>query len=255
MPSQRPADDTGRTTRRGLIKGLGSAAAASATGVVGVAMASHLRDIPDKVTISDDPSLIKPYRPRFVLEDVEPDPIAYYGLHAEHEDRDLAAVYGFVTYPFQDGRTEADSHLGDHEPIIVFYEQETGDIARVHYTPYHWFNTAAVPETIQFTSDGSPMFRVHPRYHHYQLYAGEASGRDLELRSLADAIDGWLANGMNSELALSQPYDPWDMFGRESFWRHTFGNYLEAWGSALWFNLGFAGAAGDDSDVSGVSAW
>ena len=229
------------------LAGLSSAASA----------ASEAREPPAHVTVSFDETLIKQYQPQLVLEGVEPAPLGFYGLHAESSESALNAVYGFVEYPYQDGNIgRSDSHLGDHEPVIVFYDSASGDVSRVDYSPYHWFHTYAGREAFQYADADKkrPMLRVDPTYHHYYVYSGNAAGERLEVNNLVEAIDGWLNNGLDENLALSQPFDPWAMFGRESWWRHNTENWINAYLKALWFNLGLSDAS-KTSDVSEVSAW
>lgn len=229
----------------------------SAVGVAAAAHDDHRENLAETVDWSDDAALIEPYQPQFVLEGVDPEPIGFYALHAEHENRDLAAVYGFTRYPYQAGNVgRTDSHYGDHEPIIVFYDTTTGEVARVLYAAYHWFRGTALPKALTFADDQDrrPVFRVDPDYHHYYIYDGPLPGRRLEVRSLLDYIGGWLDADAEGELALSQPWDPWDMLGRESWWRHTTGNWIQAVFGAIWFNIGISGAT-ETADVEEVSAW
>lgn len=224
------------------------------------ASAEHAgRGAPDHVTLSYDETLIKEYQPQLVTSGVEPEPLRYYALHAESTESTLNAVYGFTMYPYQDGNlARQDSHLGDHEPSVVWYDQASGDVVRVDYSAYHWFRGTAPADSFQYadadTDQHRPMLRVDPAYHHHYLYSGSAAGERLEVGSLLDVIESWLNNGLESQLALSQPYDPWELFGRESWWRHTTSNWINAQLEALWFNLGLSEAA-KTSDLQEVSTW
>lgn len=221
------------------------------------AAADHGDDVPEHVTVSYDETLIKRYQPQLVLGGVAPEPLGYYGLHAESEDSTLNAVYGFVKYPYQEGSGgRTDSHLGDHEPVIVWYDQSTGDVVQVDYSAYHWFRGTAPADRFQYADADQrrPMLRVDESYHHYYIYAGEFPGQRLEVNNLLEAVDGWLSNGLEDELAPSQPHNPWAMLGRESWWRHTRRNWADAFAKALWFNLGLSDATGT-ADVQEVSTW
>jgi hypothetical protein len=246
-----PAGQQRRVSRRRFLRTTGAAALATVASS-GAASASHRRETPDKVTISEDPALIEPYQPQFIMEDVEPAPEGYFALHATHEDEPFNAVYGFLRYPYQDGRTAQDSHHLDHEPTVVYYDPDTGDVVHVDYSAWHWFRARASAEALTFTADGRPKLRVHPRYHHYLLTASGQSGTRYEPDSLVERIDGWLANGMSSELAVSQPYNPWDLRTRGSWWRRTLDNQIGVRLRALAFNFGFAPVDKSETDVSGV---
>lgn len=218
--------------------------------------ADHRERIPDHVSLSFDEEIIERYRPQLVLEDVEPRPLAFYGLHATSTESSLNAVYGFTKYPFQQGQSHSDSHLGDHEPVIVFYNQSSGEVELVAYSAYHWFKGQTTADALTFATDArtTPVLQVDPTYHHHYLYAGARDGERIELRNLLDSIDGWLANGLEENLAPSQPFNPWEMLGRETWWRHTTGNWINAFLLSLWFNLGLSDAAAT-SDLSEVSTW
>lgn len=242
--------------RRSLLTAPPAAAYALSLFAVGTVAGEHDTRAPDNVTLSYDDALIAEYQPQFVLDGVDPRPLAFHALHAESSESTLNAVYGFTRYPFQEGLTSADSHWLDHEPVIVWYDQASGDVEQVDYAAYHWFRGSLRPGALQFADEAQhrPILRVDPRYHHYYAYTGELAGERIERRNLIESIDSWLSNGMESELALSQPFDPYAMLGRESWWRHTTDNRLEAWGKALWFNLGLSGAR-DTADVEEVSVW
>lgn len=209
-----------------------------------------------ELTLTYDESLVQEYQPQLVLEDVSPDPISFHALHAESNESTLNAVYGWTLYPFQEGLSSHDSHLGDHEPVIVWYDQSSGDVVRVDYAAYHWFRGTTSADILQYADDAQhrPMLRVDPKYHHYYTYSGRWPGEQLPLDNLLGTIDGWLNNGLESELALTQPFDPWDMLGRETWWRHTRGNYVDALLKSLHFNLGISGAT-ETADVGEVSTW
>lgn len=211
-----------------------------------------------ELTLTYDESLIRQYQPQFILEGVSPEPLAFHALHAESNESTLNAVYGFTFYSYQEGGAgRADSHLGDHEPVIVWYDQSDGSVFRVDYAGYHWFRAAAPADAFQYADDGSstrPMLRVEKTYHHYYIYSGSFPGDQIQTENLLSSIDGWLSNGFDESLALTQPYDPWDILGRESWWRHNSGNLFRAFFKGLWFNLGLSSAR-QTSDLSEVNTW
>jgi hypothetical protein len=237
-------------SRRAFLQ-LAGAAVAGLAGVAGPASGAHGDDVPDHVTVEYDRETIRDYQPQLVVEGVEPQPIAFYGLHATSEEFSTNVVAGFTKYPYQSGLTSRDSHLGDHEPVYVFYDETSGEITRVLFSAYHWFKGVATGDQLQIADPHRPILEVHPEYHHYLIYAGAGTGTLIETGDLLGEIDGWLANGMESELALSQPHDPYAMRGRETWWRHSTGNYVDAFLRSLWFNAGL----GPRASVSEVSTW
>lgn len=244
---------TRRRALRGLARGLSGAAA---LGVVGTATVAAARSAPDHVTVSYDEGLIKTYQPSLVLENVQPEPQAFHALHATSTKSSLNAVYGFAKYPYQEGIGRQDSHLGDHEPIISWYDPSDEEVVRVDYAGYHWFRASLSEGAIPTATDARqrPLMAVDPTYHHYYGHDGPLAGTRLDVEDLTSSIDRWLAEGLDSELALTQPYNPWDMLARRSWWRDTAGNSLDATLKALWFNTGLSGAT-ETSDLDGVTAW
>lgn len=245
-------------SRRDLLRGGGAAAVGSVAlaGASGRARADHRTNKPADVTVSFDETTIEEYRPQLVLDGVEPAPNDFHALHATSSESDLNAVYGFLEYPYQEGVSSSDSHLGDHEPVIVFYDEHSGDVERVDYAGYHWFKATAPAEELQFAGDAGhrPILRVDRSYHHYYVYTGNAAGERPPLANLDDSIDGWLSNGLEDKLAPSQPFDPWAMLTRGTWWAHTANNWLNAYLRAIWFNFGISGAR-ETSDLSEVETW
>ncbi|WP_255149777.1 hypothetical protein [Halorarius halobius] len=209
-----------------------------------------------EIVLEYDEAAIQEYQPQLVLQEVDPEPIAFHAVHASDSESSLNAVYGWTLYSHQEGVSSADSHLGDHEPVIVWYDETTGEVARVDYAAYHWFRGSARPDVLQYAdrADRRPMLRVDPTYHHYYLYQGSWPGERLQTENLLSSMSGWLSNGLEESLAVSQPWDPWDMLGRETWWRHTRGNYVDALLKSLWFNLGLSGAT-STADVEEVQVW
>jgi len=246
-------------SRRQVLEAIGGSVGIGAViaAISSTASAEHgERGAPTEVTLSYDDELISEYQPSLVLDNVEPDPLAFHGLHAESSESTLNAVYGFTRYPYQSGQTSHDSHLGDHEPIIVWYDQTTGDVERVDYAAYHWFRGTASGDALEYVNDERrrPIFRVDPDYHHYYQASGGAVGTTIQRENLLESIDSWLNNGLEGSLALSQPYDPYAMLSRSTWWRHETMNWIDAFLKALWFNLGLSDAT-STADVGRVNTW
>lgn len=242
-------------SRRPALKA-GAAVATAPIALASSSAAAVERSAPDGVEITYNESVIKKYQPSLVLQDVEPDPLAFHALHATADDSSLNAVYGFVQYPYQSGVSSQDSHLGDHEPIITWYDPADEETVRVDFAAYHWFRSHVSEAAIETVSDARerPVMRVDPTYHHYYQPEPGVVGERLEVADLTESIDDWLDAGLESELAISQPYDPWQMLSRESWWRHTTRNWLDALAKATWYNVGLSGARGT-AEPEEVSAW
>lgn len=244
-------------TRREVLGTVGTAAAGltGASALSQPAAATHTDSTPDDVTITYDEDLIREYQPALVLKGLDPEPVAFHALHAESSASDLNVVAGFTFYSHQSGLTSADSHLGDHEPIYVFYDATTGAVEYVLYAAYHWFKARAVRDVLQFQDPHRPVFRPDVEYHHYRIYSGDREGELIETKDLTASIDGWLENGLEEELALSQPNNPYDMQGRETWWRHTRENWIDAKWLAFWFNWNLFTNVADRSDLGEVETW
>jgi hypothetical protein len=244
-------------SRRDAIAAYAAGGITGGTAVLaGQAAADSHRSPPDHVTVSYDEAPIKKYQPSLVLEDVEPEPQSFHALHAESDKSDLNAVYGFAKYPSQDGASRQDSHLGDHEPIITWYDPVEEEAVRTDYAAYHWFRGTLVEDAIPTATDANqrPKMYVDPTYHHYYRDDVGVAGERLEVKDLTESVGRWLDEGLEDSLALSQPYNPWGMLSRESWWRHNAGNWIDASLKALWFNLGLSDAAAT-SDLDEVDTW
>lgn len=211
-----------RCTRRQLLRG--SAGLALGTTLVGTVRAGHPDEQPDHVTISFDRAELKTYRPLLDLRDA--DGTALQGLWAwiaRSPEYDYDWYVYWARWTHQAGFTDYDSHDGDHEPIYVGVDPDTGRVQRLLYSAYHWLKASAGRGAIPFYEGTErPKLYVFSPWHHYRLT--ERAGVDVDLVDLQDDIDDWLANGMESELAVSQPYDPAAMQSRDHWWqRGTFG--------------------------------
>lgn len=247
--------DTNTVTRRRFLRG---AAAAGATVVVGTSSVSAAtgdhehEEVPEDVTITDDPALIEPWQPRLVgAEQGDVSPLGTYAVRASSPDHDTDVIVAWTEYPYQDGYSQADSHAGDHEPVYVFFDPDTGDVTEVMYSAYHWARGSVLPGAVKLvdTSEGQqPVLRVvNPWHHHLPVPTSSTSnGRLYELRSLQDALSAWLTNGMSSALKPSQPYDPWTMKERGHWWRSNWGNELDHTLATTFVEAGFGGLPGFD---------
>lgn len=243
---------TDETTRRGFLTTAGSAVTA-ATLSTGSASASHNTTVPDHVSVSYEPAVIREYMPSLVLDGVDPSPDAYHAAVVRSAEYTTDCVVGAVKYPYQDGRTQLDSHLGDREWFYTFYDDQTGDITHANYTVWHWYKGRVTPDLLQF-DDGNPVFEVDDRYHHYRVYSGAAAPETLPVEDLTESLSGWLSNGLESELAPHQPWNPWRMRGRESWWKHSWENYFDASAAAWKYKLGWVDTTVDQEHAT-ISTW
>ena len=229
--------------RRDFLQTVGGIAAAT-TVFAGAAAASHPDSQSDHVTRSYDEDLLQRYQPLLVTEHLDILPSGIYGQWTTSPEHETAVGVYFCEYPAQEALTSEDSHFGDHEPIYVFVDEETGDIDHVAYTGYHWLK--AMTTTAPVFDDDRPKFRVVKPYHHYIVTTSE--GVDVELKNLVDNYDDWLSEGLESAIYPGAVYNPWSIQTRESWWqRGTFGiSVVETWWSAM-HSFGLRGA--DKTDL------
>ena len=255
--------DEPRVSRRDVLR---TGAAALAVGAVGGSVAGsaaaatgdypHL-DVPEHVTISTDPAGIEPWQPRLTwgAEYPDQDPLGYYSFRVSSPEYADDCVVGFHKYEKQDGVSEHDSHDGDHEPVYVFFDSDTGDVTNVVCSGYHWFRSKIPASSIRLvdTDRGQqPVLRVVDPWHHHLPVQPEQGwgGRTFDVETLDAAISEWLTNDMASELRTDQPYLPWRMRSAEDWWREGALRDVEILMQRIWVRFGI----GDVPD-RGETGW
>lgn len=190
--------------------------------LAGVASADHTNDpadhIPESATCTYDSSVEK-YNPSVVIGHLDVKPTSVYGSKYTSADRDTTIYTYWVRYTHQEGVSEADSHFGDHEPIYVVVDDESGNIDSVTYSAYHYLRGETLPNTVNETH---VTMRATTPYHHYTPTT--SAGQELSLKNGCTATVDWQKNGWDA--AAEPVFNPWTISNeyRESWWpRNSFG--------------------------------
>lgn len=265
MTGKTPRNDTETTdgeprvyTRRDVLKTSATALAAGAvgTGAVGTVAATgdhaHL-DVPEHVSISTDPADIEPWQPRLSWPQYpDQDPLAFYGMRVSSPDFHDDCIVGFHKYESQEGVSSQDSHDGDHEPIYVFFDADSGDVTNVVCSGYHWFRSSIPASSIRLVDTDAgqqPVLQVQDPWHHHLLISPEQNrdGRTFELRDLNASISAWLTNGMAGDLRTDQPFMPWRMRNADDWWREGTLNDIEILMKKMWVTVGIGDVPARDA--------
>lgn len=235
------------TTRRRLLATLGAGAVAATPTISAQSTSSDLaEETPSTVTRSFDEALLTRWRPSLVIRDVAPGNLnALYSYVARDSERDLTALSYWAEYDYQSGFVGADSHFGDHEPVVVFVDESTDTLDSVHYDGYHWYRASAEPPTVPTTADGRPKLRVQRRYHFYTQTT--ELGAKVDIKTLSDSkIEAWLSNDW--PVYVPAMAEPWVIRDRPSWWRDGPSTYRDRVIGQLALSTGVLGA--EASDVS-----
>lgn len=210
-----------RATRRDVLRaGAGTVATVAGLGTLaGPAAADHTTRQPAHVTLTYDEARLNRYRPRLVVSDLAVLPNGLYGWVAQSPEYDTDVMVYWAEYPNQEGVTDYDSHVGDHEPVYVVVD-EAGDVQEVVYSEWHWL--AARDRTPALDGD-HPLLHVVERHHQYEPTTRQGSLFDI--RDLTAYFQPWLDNGLEGSLEPGTVVDPWRMVGtgaRPHWWRDSF---------------------------------
>lgn len=222
-------------TRREFLVAAGGAVAGVATLSISASAIAREEHQPETVSISYDVETLEQYRPRLVFEeDAREKFLGLYGLLATSPDYESDVAVYWASYSHQEGVTDLDSHYGDHEPIYVYIDSETGEIRRVLYSAYHWIKGETV-------ATDRPRFDVVDPWHHYIPTTQE--GDLVDVLDLTEEFGAWLSNGLEESLADGAVVNPWSMRSRSDWWkRGTFGVSSAALYVRLRYYLGLDGA-------------
>lgn len=230
-----------------LAGGIGAAALSAP------AAADHQDAKPEYVTLSYNEELIKTYQPLLVLEGVEVEPWSYHALYAESSESDLDVVVGFHKYPYQEGYSSQDSHLGDREPVYIYVDSSSGEPIKVQYSFYHWYENTESWSDVKTDSSGKrPIMRVVPKHHQHRVYGGwktGAEGRDLPVKNLLESYPGWLDAGLEDDIHPGAVYNPQEeMQYRDYWWREEALGTFEHILNGVWLRLGLGEGSQTDRE-------
>lgn len=234
-------------TRRDLFragKGVATAATVAVVGAVGTASASHLDQTPDHVTISYDQARLERYQP--LLQMAESDRKKFLGLHgwiATSNEHDTDVMVYWAEYSHQSGWLgNRDSHYGDHEPVQVLVDSESGEVTRVRASVYHWLKG----ETTAAPMDGDNVrLKVINPWHQYSAADPDASVEQFAVEDLNDVYQAWLDNGLESDLLVGSSVNPWIMADESDWWQPDVAGVSRAGALYGAFKSAGIGTAGD----------
>lgn len=221
--------------RRTFLQATGGAVATAATvgtattGLAlstGTVVADHDASQPEAVTIYYDQDYLEAYRPLLDLS-YEADQllIGLFGWVATHDQLDTNVCVYWTSYTKQNALRVGewllggiDGHVGDHEPVQVEVDADTGDVERVRASVYHWIKgeTTAASAPMEGTN---PRLEVIDPWHQYTAAKPDATVQELPVENLGDKWDAWLANGMEESVLPGASRDPWQMRQESDFWR------------------------------------
>lgn len=198
-----------------------------------------------------DEARLRKYQPALVMSQTTRRRFnGMYGYVAESDEEEtfVCCYWGQMTH--QDGLpiAQADSHLGDHEPIYVFVDDDSGEVDRVVYSGYHWFAAETTGEegnlsTIRADKPTHINLRVVDPWHHYS-HGDNGDGALVDLESWPGIRDTWRQNGFYEPAQPEAIEDPWTMLERDSWWRD---GSTDAWFADLWRRVGLRGGSEADA--------
>lgn len=212
-------------TRRQFIRsGVFTAGGLALLGSVLPASADHPSRQPEYVQIAYDADVLAKYQPLLSMPAKSRNKfLGLYGLLASAPDdqyKENVAVY-WTEYTHQDGWVgNLDSHYGDHEPVAVEYDPDTGEVVTVRASIYHWLKGSA--HSSQVPMDGTnPRLKVIDPWHQYTAASPGDQVEQFDVKDLTQYWDAWLANGLEEAVVPGATYEPWILRHRESWWREN----------------------------------
>jgi len=229
--------------------------------------ADHLDAQPEHVTIQFERDTLERFQPLLVYDHLKYRPNAMYGWVARSTQRDSAIAVYWADYDKQEGLTIEDSHLGDHEPVYVEFDETTGEILTVIYSAYHWLAGKSSGLLVPMYEETHPQFHVVRPWH--QLRQTEQEGAFTELkdftkpihysgRSYDSVFEKWLvADQLSESLQPGSVTNPWMMHDWDHWWRslsESVGFAPGAWRAKLYYRLSSIpfvdrGGAGESDEV------
>lgn len=216
-------------SRREFLAAAGGTGAAVAMGSAAVAGSAAAQSSPTEsvtpshVTHSFEADLLERYRPLLITRDLGSNtPSALYAFVSRSTEFEHTVLSYWAEYPFQRGVALGwDSHLGDHEPVIVRVDEEAGEIVDVSFSAYHWLRGwTPEPSTNDNSTGTHPTLHIVDPWHHYFTTVEE--GVTVQLEHLShDVLDSWWVNGWSDAVYLRGVAVPWEMMGsdgRSDWW-------------------------------------
>lgn len=207
-------------SRRAFLRTLGAGVAGGL--LSGTAIATHSEQQPDHVTIAYEPDILQKYQPLLDISQSSREKLlGLYGWTARSPEYDTAVCVFWCSYTHQEAAFWAPipstAHYGDHEPIQVEFNPDTGEVERVRASIYHWIKGEATGSSATL-SGTNPLLKVIDPYHHYTAQPDEKLTSQYDVKDLTQVFDGWLDNGLEEDLVPGACYNPWIMRSEPDFW-------------------------------------
>lgn len=200
--------------RRQYLKALGATATALAV-APSSASASAYSAQKDYVTLTYDKSVLKEFRPLIVERNLDDRFEDLYGWVATSTERETNCCVFFGWREEQNGVSRFDSHHGDREPILVFYDPDTREVTDYAVDGYHYSRALYQPQQLDFYDGKHAKFHAVAPWTFYRTTTEE--GVYIGLADLHDRYKPWLDNGW--EIHRPAAVNPWVMLKRDHFWR------------------------------------
>lgn len=206
-------------TRREFVRNLGAVAVAG-TVVSKPAAAEHPERQPDHVTIEYEPSVLERYQPLLDISQQSREKLlGLYGWVARSPEHDTAVCVYWCSYSHQEAPWWAPEtgHFGDREPIQVEFDTDSGEVARVRASIFHWLKGEV--DSSEAVLDGTnPTLRVIEPHHQYTAQPDASRCTAIDVDDLTGELDAWLDNGLEAALQPGACHNPWIMRDHEDFW-------------------------------------
>lgn len=198
---------------------LASLAAAGTLTTAGTAAADHTDRQPAHVTISYDETVLDTYKPLLARSQAAREKyLGLYGWVAESPEEATKVCVYWSYYSHQDGASQYTSHRGDHEPVAVEVNTDTGDVERIRASIWHWQKGEVTPDAAPM--DGTNVkLRVIDPHHAYTAARESDTVEDLDVKDLTATWDDTLANGLEDDVVPGASYNPWIMQRESDWWR------------------------------------
>ncbi|WP_276257233.1 hypothetical protein [Halomontanus rarus] len=228
---------------------LAAATATVATTIVpGLATADTPDWSPDHiVNVGDEDAGLRRYQPYLdIRRDDQQSLIGIYGWYADSDTYDTRAYYYWAKYAKQDSLADQiplvgplfakDSHFGDHEPVIVFTDAETGAVEEVVYSGYHHFGVQLAADQMTLVEDEAdqpthPSLEVATPHHHYRHQRDGTRGvrassiAGAEFGSFLEKQSAWEKNGVFGASHEPAVFDPWEARDQGTWWAEDSWDY------------------------------
>lgn len=209
---------------------------------------------PEDVEITWDEYYLRQYQPKVRLPQQSRSGVkGMYGYVAEDENEDTDVLCYWLHLDRFDSLPGGDlgSDLGDHEPIYVFVDRESGEVDRIVYSAFHWEAGEVEPdeddlETSRTNFPTHATFEVTETWHHYR-FNPERDGEFVELKAWPEVRDTWVANNFGASATATQ--NPWEMLETDT-WREE--SWVSLAGVYIRFGQWFGWYGGDEIDADNL---